>query len=394
MRACSRAWLEEIGRYAASERLPLHIHADEQPREIEECLAEHGCRPIELLADTGCLTARTTIVHATHASDDELDLLAAAGARICACPTTEADLGDGFLRVAAVRERVDPALHRLGLEHADRPARGAPRARGHRAPPDRPARHPLDRRAARDRLDRGRARAAARRLGRRSSRPRTTARSPASLPEHVTAALIAGCAADVVVAGERLSTMDVTEATFERDVIARSAETPVLVDFWAEWCGPCHALAPVLEAAVEARAVPSTLVKVDVDANPALSQRYLRQRHPGGEGVPGRPGRRRVHRRAVARPPSTPSSTSCSRRRAPTRCSRSFAPPASSRTSSPRSTPATSRARFGSSSRPCPRPTADERERLREVAVALFERLGPDDPLVGTYRRRLAAALY
>ena len=38
------------------ERLPLHIHADEQPREIEECLEEHGCRPIELLADTGCLT--------------------------------------------------------------------------------------------------------------------------------------------------------------------------------------------------------------------------------------------------------------------------------------------------------------------------------------------------
>ena len=103
VRACSRDWLEEIGRYAASEQLPLHIHADEQPREIEECLAEHGCRPIELLADTGCLTPRTTIVHATHANDEELDLLAAAGARICACPTTEADLGDGFLRVAAVQ---------------------------------------------------------------------------------------------------------------------------------------------------------------------------------------------------------------------------------------------------------------------------------------------------
>ena len=53
--------------------LPLHIHADEQPREIQECLEEHGCRPIELLADTGCLTALTTIIHATHASDGELD---------------------------------------------------------------------------------------------------------------------------------------------------------------------------------------------------------------------------------------------------------------------------------------------------------------------------------
>jgi len=108
VRACSRAWLEEIGRYADSDGLVLHIHADEQPREIEECLAEHGCRPIELLADTGCLTRRTTIVHATHANEAELDLLAQAGSRICACPTTEMDLGDGFLPVEAVRSRGIP----------------------------------------------------------------------------------------------------------------------------------------------------------------------------------------------------------------------------------------------------------------------------------------------
>jgi formimidoylglutamate deiminase len=108
VRACSRAWLEGIGRYAAAEGLPLHVHADEQPREIEECLAEHGIRPIELLAETGCLGPHTTIVHATHADDHELDLLAEHGARICACPTTEADLGDGFLRVEAVHERSIP----------------------------------------------------------------------------------------------------------------------------------------------------------------------------------------------------------------------------------------------------------------------------------------------
>jgi formimidoylglutamate deiminase len=108
VRACSPAWLEEIGRDAVSEGLPLHIHADEQPREIEECLAEHGRRPIELLADTGCLGPSTTVVHATHANDDELALLAESGSRICACPTTEADLGDGFLRVAEVRERSIP----------------------------------------------------------------------------------------------------------------------------------------------------------------------------------------------------------------------------------------------------------------------------------------------
>jgi formimidoylglutamate deiminase len=105
VRACPADWLEEIGRYAGSERLPLHVHADEQPREIEECLAEHGVRPIELLDRTGCLGDKTTIVHATHADGAELDLVARAGARICACPTTEAHLGDGFLPVERVCTR-------------------------------------------------------------------------------------------------------------------------------------------------------------------------------------------------------------------------------------------------------------------------------------------------
>ena len=105
VRACPAGWLERIGRYAADEQLPLHVHADEQPREIDECLAEHGVRPIELLARTGCLSERTTIVHATHASDEELDLVADAGARICLCPTTEANLGDGFAPVERICER-------------------------------------------------------------------------------------------------------------------------------------------------------------------------------------------------------------------------------------------------------------------------------------------------
>jgi formimidoylglutamate deiminase len=99
VRACPADWLEEIARYADRERLPLHVHADEQPREIEECLAEHGLRPIELLARTGCLGPHTTVVHATHADGAELDLLARSGARVCACVTTEANLGDGFLPV-------------------------------------------------------------------------------------------------------------------------------------------------------------------------------------------------------------------------------------------------------------------------------------------------------
>ncbi|HZT53696.1 MAG TPA: amidohydrolase family protein [Gaiellaceae bacterium] len=105
VRACPREWLAELGRYASEHGLPLHVHADEQPREVEECLAEHGLRPIELLDTCGCLGPATTVVHATHADGHELDLLAAAGARVCACPTTEANLGDGFLPVERLLRR-------------------------------------------------------------------------------------------------------------------------------------------------------------------------------------------------------------------------------------------------------------------------------------------------
>jgi formimidoylglutamate deiminase len=105
VRACPEDWLVEIGRYADGEGLVLHVHADEQPREIEECLAEHGVRPIELLARTGCLGPRTTVIHATHADDRELGLLADAGARVCLSPTTEANLGDGFAPVERLYER-------------------------------------------------------------------------------------------------------------------------------------------------------------------------------------------------------------------------------------------------------------------------------------------------
>ena len=102
VRACPRDWLEELGRYAAAEGLPLHVHAGEQQREIDECMAEHGLRPVELLAETGCLGPHSTVVHATHADARELDLLADAGARVCVCPTTEANLGDGFCPVEEI----------------------------------------------------------------------------------------------------------------------------------------------------------------------------------------------------------------------------------------------------------------------------------------------------
>jgi len=105
VRACPREWLDELGRYAAAHELLLHVHADEQPREIEECVREHGLRPIELLAACGCLGPRTTVVHATHADGHELDLLGEACARVCACPTTEANLADGFLPVERLLHR-------------------------------------------------------------------------------------------------------------------------------------------------------------------------------------------------------------------------------------------------------------------------------------------------
>ena len=76
MRAVSAPWLERIAAHCRDAGLVLHVHADEQPREIEECVAEHGLRPVELLDRCGALGPRTTIVHGTHCDDRELALLA------------------------------------------------------------------------------------------------------------------------------------------------------------------------------------------------------------------------------------------------------------------------------------------------------------------------------
>jgi thioredoxin len=87
--------------------------------------------------------------------------------------------------------------------------------------------------------------------------------------------------------------VDVTTETFERDVIERSHEIAVVVDFWAAWCGPCRALGPAIEAEVGKRADRIELVKLDVDAEPQIAARYGIQSIPtvavfrGGEAVNG-----------------------------------------------------------------------------------------------------------
>jgi formimidoylglutamate deiminase len=133
VRAVPRDWLEQIVAYAASSGMVVHIHANEQRREIEECEAEYGMRPIELLAEIGLLGPRSTLIHATHISDRELDLLAESGATVCACPTTEANLGDGFLPALELMERrvpicigtdsntvIDPLAELREIEHCAR----------------------------------------------------------------------------------------------------------------------------------------------------------------------------------------------------------------------------------------------------------------------------------
>ena len=91
------AWWRPLAEAAEAMDLPLHAHLSEQRREVERCLEVHGCRPTELLDREGVLSERFTAVHATHLTDDEVALLGASGARVCGCPSTERDLGDGVL---------------------------------------------------------------------------------------------------------------------------------------------------------------------------------------------------------------------------------------------------------------------------------------------------------
>ena len=89
---------------AALPNAPLHVHVSEQPAENEECVAVTGLTPVALLAEAGAWTPRTTAVHATHLTPDDVATLGDSRAYVCFCPTTEAELADGIGPSVALRE--------------------------------------------------------------------------------------------------------------------------------------------------------------------------------------------------------------------------------------------------------------------------------------------------
>ena len=102
VRAVPEEWFRAIDSYSRTHHLPLHVHAGEQVAEVEQCRAAYNCAPIELLERFDALDPLTTVIHATHASDEEIALLARHGSAVCVCPTTEGDLGDGIAPYAAL----------------------------------------------------------------------------------------------------------------------------------------------------------------------------------------------------------------------------------------------------------------------------------------------------
>ncbi len=97
IRAVPRDYLLEVADYARARQFPIHMHVAEQTAEVDACLGEYGARPVEFLDQIGILGSRFTAVHATHVDEGEIARLARHRVTVCACPTTERNLGDGIL---------------------------------------------------------------------------------------------------------------------------------------------------------------------------------------------------------------------------------------------------------------------------------------------------------
>ncbi|MFF8999124.1 formimidoylglutamate deiminase [Streptomyces achromogenes] len=108
VRAVPARQLATVAQWAEARRAPLHVHLSEQPAENEACLAAHGRTPTRLLADHGVLGPRTTGVHNTHLTEEDIALLGGSGTGTCMCPTTERDLADGIGPATALQRAGSP----------------------------------------------------------------------------------------------------------------------------------------------------------------------------------------------------------------------------------------------------------------------------------------------
>ncbi|PZH14606.1 formimidoylglutamate deiminase [Streptomyces sp. NTH33] len=108
VRAVPARELATVVRWAEERRAPLHVHLSEQTAENDACQAAHGCTPTRLLADHGVLGPRTTGVHNTHLTDQDIALIGRSGTGTCMCPTTERDLADGIGPAPALQRAGSP----------------------------------------------------------------------------------------------------------------------------------------------------------------------------------------------------------------------------------------------------------------------------------------------